>query len=139
GVKHGERPLAMPAEIKSREERGASLKETIASTEKAISRLESEAGESPTESQRQEREAAQASLKTARAALAALPALPVSYAGTGVQPAPTRFLRRGDVRSPEPVVAPAALSAVVDLPSDFELGPEAPEAQRRLKFALWLS
>ena len=63
----------------------------------------------------------------------------VSYAGTRVQPAPTRRLKRGEVTSPDEVVTPGALSAIVDLNPDFGLAADAPEAQRRLKFADWLA
>ena len=63
----------------------------------------------------------------------------VSYAGIRVQPAPTRLLRRGDVNLPDAVITPGALSAVVDLDPDFGLSADAPEAQRRLKFAAWLA
>ena len=63
----------------------------------------------------------------------------VSYAGVRVQPVPTRRLKRGDVNLPDEVVTPGALSAVVDLDPDFGLPADAPEAQRRLKFAAWLA
>jgi hypothetical protein len=39
---------------------------------------------------------------------------------------------------PEEVVTPAALSAVADLDPEFGLPADAPEAERRLKFAEWL-
>ena len=64
---------------------------------------------------------------------------PMSYAGTRVQPKPTHNLKRGDVRSPAEVVTPGALSAITALDSDFGLPADAPEAQRRLKFAHWLA
>ncbi len=64
---------------------------------------------------------------------------PVSYVGTRVQPAPTRRLKRGEVTSPDEVVTPGALSAIVDLNPDFGLAADAPEAMRRLKFADWLA
>jgi hypothetical protein len=63
----------------------------------------------------------------------------VSYAGTRVQPAPTRRLIRGEVNSPDEVVTPGALTAVTALNADFGLPADAPEAQRRLKFAAWLA
>jgi hypothetical protein len=43
------------------------------------------------------------------------------------------------VTSPEEVVTPGALSAIVDLDPEFGLTADAPEAQRRLKFATWLT
>ena len=76
-----------------------------------------------------------------RAALEALPPVSgeVSYAGTRVQPPPTRRLIRGEVISPDEVVTPGALTAIVDLNPDFGLPADAPEAERRKKFAAWLS
>jgi hypothetical protein len=91
------------------------------------------------EAQRAEREAALLRAKNAREALDAIKPLPVSYAGSRVQPAPTKLLRRGDVKSPEEVVTPAGLSAIVDLDPEFGLAADAPESERRLKFAEWLA
>jgi hypothetical protein len=80
-------------------------------------------------------------LEKSRAALAALPPVSgaVSYAGTRVQPAPTRRLLRGEVISPDEVVTPGGLSAIADLNPDFGLPADAPEAERRKKFAAWLT
>jgi len=89
--------------------------------------------------QRAEREAALGSAKQAAEALEGLKQPRVTYAGTRVQPTPTRLLKRGDVRSPQQEVTPGALSAVADLDPDFGLAADAPEAQRRLKFAAWLA
>jgi len=104
----------------------------------SIPRSRSEILEHLTDTQRKALETARADLKAARDALGAIPKLPVSYAGTRVQPEPTKFLRRGDVRSPENVVTAAGLSAVREVEPEFGLGSEAPEAQRRIKFAEWL-
>ena len=90
-------------------------------------------------SQRAERDAALAKMASARAQLDAKPSKLVSYVGTRVQPAPTHRLKRGDVKSPDEIVTPGALSAVADLNPDFGLAADAPEAQRRLKFADWLA
>ena len=92
-----------------------------------------------TDAERTEREAALKKSASARAELDATKPLPVSYAGTRVQPSPTRKLKRGDVKSPEEVVTPAGLEAVFDLDPEFGLAADAPEAQRRLKFAEWLA
>lgn len=94
------------------------------------------------EAQRVARDAALAAAKKAGEERRALDvAVPTgkTYAGNRDQPAPTRFLARGDVNSPRHVVTPGALSAVVDLEPDFGLAADAPEAQRRLKFADWLA
>jgi hypothetical protein len=92
-----------------------------------------------TEEQRGRRAAALAQLERSREALNRIKPLPVSYAGTRVQPAPTHRLKRGDVKSPQEIVTAGALSAIADLSSVFGLPADAPEAQRRLKFAAWLS
>lgn len=77
----------------------------------------------------------------ARTELEAMKPLPVSYAGKREQPAPTRKLRRGDVRSPEEIVRPGGLSALAALGVEPELGLEADaaEGRRRARFAEWLS
>jgi hypothetical protein len=87
------------------------------------------------------RDAALADLRRLRASLKSLEQAGStrSYAGTRVQPAPTRRLIRGDVTKPGEVVTPGALSAVFNLDSDFALPADAPEAKRRLKFAEWLA
>ena len=64
---------------------------------------------------------------------------PVVYAGKREQPLPTRILKRGDVKSPGDLVAPGGLAMVRGINPDFGLSPEAPEAQRRVKFAQWIS
>ena len=89
--------------------------------------------------QRAERELALSQIKRHRDALKAIKPLPVSYAGIRVQPAPTHNLRRGDVKSPREVVTPGGLSAIKEVDPDFNLTPDAPEAQRRLKFGNWLA
>lgn len=95
-----------------------------------------------TADQRAQRDAARAAASGARTELDALgPAdrVPVSYAGTRFQPPPTRRLIRGEVTSPGAVVTPGALSALATPASDFGLPADAPESQRRLKFADWLA
>ena len=97
-----------------------------------------------TAEQRTAREVALADGKKLSAALESLPPVKpprreTSYVGTRIQPAPTKRLVRGDVLAPAEVVTPGALSAVFVLESDFGLPADAPEAQRRLKFADWLA
>jgi hypothetical protein len=70
---------------------------------------------------------------------AAVPAVPISYAAN-VRPAPpTSVLGRGDVEKPGEIVAAGGLSAIHSLKPDFGLVPDAPESQRRLRFANWLA
>jgi hypothetical protein len=89
--------------------------------------------------QRAARDMALSQLKKLRHAMEAIKPLPVSYAGTRVQPTPTHNLKRGDVRAPREVVTPGGLSAIKEVDAEFNLTPDAPEAQRRLKFANWLA
>ena len=87
------------------------------------------------------RESSLAEMQQARAALDTLQKTDsqVSYAGVRIQPIPTKRLVRGDVHSEAEVVTPGALSAVMEVDSDFGLPADAPEAKRRLKFADWLA
>jgi mono/diheme cytochrome c family protein len=73
-------------------------------------------------------------LEARRAALA--PAL--TYSGVRKQPDAVHVLLRGDISQPADEVAPAALTAVNSPDASLELGADAPEAQRRLRFARWV-
>ena len=64
---------------------------------------------------------------------------PMAYAGTFRQPEPTHRLHRGDHMSPREVVAPDGLSLFKEKLGSFQLAPDAPEQQRRLAFAKWLT
>ncbi|MFN7564177.1 MAG: DUF1553 domain-containing protein [Prosthecobacter sp.] len=64
---------------------------------------------------------------------------PMAYAGTFKQPEPTHRLHRGDHMSPREVVAPEGLSLFKEKLGSFKLAPDAPEQQRRLAFAKWLT
>ena len=121
-------------------DRALSAEEVAASFRAAgFSIPQSEVLASLTDVQRVGRDMALAKVKEAQDALAAIKPSPVSYAGTRVQPAPTKLLRRGDVTSQADVVTAAGLSVIVDVESEFGLAADAPEAQRRLKFAKWLA
>ena len=70
------------------------------------------------------------------------PSMPVkqaSYAITPRQPEPTRFLVRGDIRQPTDILAPGGIASLVGVSSEFRLPADAPEAQRRLALAGWLT
>jgi hypothetical protein len=121
GVKHGERSLASADETKAHDDEIAALKKQISATKDDDSKGDTSAR-----------------VKELEQAIAAIKPLPVSYIGTRVQPDPTKRLKRGNVTSPQEVVAPGALSAIANLNADFGLTPDAPEAERRRKFAEWL-
>jgi hypothetical protein len=61
------------------------------------------------------------------------------YAVVPSQPAPTRLLARGNVTAPSEVVAPEVLSALAERLPRTELKPDAPEGQRRLALARWIT
>jgi len=63
----------------------------------------------------------------------------MSYAGVRVEPPPTALLLRGNVTSPGAIMTPAGLSAITAVAADLGLTPEAPEAQRRQRFAAWMA
>jgi hypothetical protein len=63
----------------------------------------------------------------------------VSYVGVRIEPAPTALLLRGSVTSPGAIMTPAGLSAITAVDADLGLIPEAPEAERRRRFAAWIS
>jgi hypothetical protein len=58
------------------------------------------------------------------------------YAGRFTAPEPTRRLHRGDATQPREVVAPAAPT---ELGGRLDLAPDAPERQRRLALARWIT
>jgi hypothetical protein len=77
-----------------------------------------------------------AELEEARRGLAALPPLRTAYVGTRVQAAPTRRLTRGDVEKAAETVSPGGLDILGR--ADFGLAADAPEAERRRRFADWV-
>ncbi len=95
----------------------------------------------------------QASLHSIEAAAAKLPEPKYVYAGVvhygsgnflgtggnGGEPRIIHVLARGDVRQPGKVVEPGALSWLTALPARFDLPPDAPEGQRRLALAQWIT
>jgi hypothetical protein len=64
---------------------------------------------------------------------------PMAYAVNSKQPEPTAILLRGDVEKRGAVQAPGGLSAVSSLRPDLDLSPDAPEGDRRHRFAEWVT
>ena len=93
-----------------------------------------------TPQQRKERKELLEKAQNIRAQISALPrGGGKTYAGRRRQPKPTRRLIKGNVREPAEAVRPGGLS-VISLPSgDFGLAENAPEAERRIRFANWLA
>jgi mono/diheme cytochrome c family protein len=65
-------------------------------------------------------------------------AAPLAYIGVRKQPGPTHLLIRGDILKPGERVLAGSLSGIRTPPS-LQLSAEAPEAQRRLRFAAWVA
>ena len=65
--------------------------------------------------------------------------VPQVYAANVKQPEPSAVLLRGDVEKKGEIVSAGGLSAVASLPADFELKPDAPEGERRRRFAAWVA
>lgn len=61
------------------------------------------------------------------------------YAVTPQQPETTYLLRRGDTRQRGEIVSPSGVRAVAATRAEFGLPPDAPEAQRRVKLAQWIT
>src|SRR5262249_34563578 len=74
-----------------------------------------------------------------RAKLAAVPKPDKAFAAVVLPPEPTHVLRRGDVSMKGEMVAPAGLSAIRGLSSDFGLPRDPPDGERRRKMAEWIA
>jgi hypothetical protein len=61
------------------------------------------------------------------------------YAGTFQQPVPTKVMYRGDPLAPREVVAPEGLSALKSLLKPLGMKPDAPERDRRVALAKWMT
>src|SRR5207249_2350670 len=78
-----------------------------------------------------------ARLRAERAVLA--PATALVYAANSKQPEPTAILLRGDVEKKGDTVSAGGLSTIKAPAADLDLSPDAPESERRLRFARWLT
>lgn len=74
-------------------------------------------------------------VETRRRLLAAGPV----YAVVPTEPKTTHLLKRGDTRQPADVVSPGGVETVCGSKAEFGLPADAPESQRRMKLAQWLS
>ena len=73
-------------------------------------------------------------------AIAAVPPLPQVWAGTHAQPKEATFVHLGgDPMKPAAPVPPASLQVLADLTPAFALPQGAPEGQRRLELARWIT
>ncbi len=69
-----------------------------------------------------------------------VPPLPLFWAGTYSQPKePTRLHKGGDPMKPGDVIAPASLKVLSAVTPAYELPADAPEGERRLALAQWIT
>ena len=71
--------------------------------------------------------------------LAAVPAPAEVYAAKPTAVTKAHLLERGSVSKPGEEVFPGALTAVSQMAPDFQLGPEATDAERRMALANWIA
>ena len=129
GIRHGERPVATAAELKS-------MRADIADLEKEIKSLDAKAKVEGVGQDEFLARKKQAEVERDRLVQSTRE---VTYAGRRDQPPPTRRFKRGNVTMPQEVVTAGGLSAIDSLPADLGLAVDAPEASRRLRFAAWLT
>ena len=67
------------------------------------------------------------------------PAKRVCYAVVPRQPEPAHLLVRGDIRQEGPVVSAGGVASLAGTIAEFGLSPEAPEAERRVALARWMT
>lgn len=84
------------------------------------------------------RDMAVVELKTTEEKLASLTP-PQTYSGVRRQPEPTVVFLRGDIKNPGERVTAAGLTSVRGLPAELALSSDAPEAERRRRFAEWVA
>lgn len=88
---------------------------------------------------RTKRDALQSDSERYTAEIKAQETPPQTYAANSQQPVLTYVLPRGDIQAQGELVSAGGLSAVSGCSSDFGLSPDAPEAQRRVALARWLT
>ena len=123
GIHHGERTTLLPAEITAR-------KMEIEGHEKRLAGLEKQVKQNSTDELVKQRDQARESFRNM---------LQFAYAAKPSKPEPTHFLERGESDNRKHLVAAAGLSAITSLPGDLGLNTDSPEADRRLRFAEWMT
>lgn len=93
-----------------------------------------------TETESNELQRLRTQLADVQARIAAIPPLPVMWVGTRSQPAePTRLHIGGDPMKPGEIVAPASLNVLDETTTAYTLADNAPEGERRLALANWIT
>jgi hypothetical protein len=92
-----------------------------------------------TDDKRKQRQTLIGELASVRLELQGITTNDFSYCVNPRQPEPTFVLKRGDVETKGEQVTPGGLSTIRTLSSELGLKADAPEGQRRLKLAAWLT
>ncbi len=61
------------------------------------------------------------------------------YASLSKQPEPTHLLSRGDAAQPLAAIGAGGIASLAGVDSQFGLAPDAPEAERRIRLARWIT
>lgn len=91
-----------------------------------------------TAEQRKQRDQLMEQIKQTQVVLSALENTRV-WTVQSIPPATVKLLGRGDVRQEGAVVSPKGLSAIQTVSSDFGLKPDAPDNERRVQLARWIT
>ena len=114
------------------------LKKAIAERTKAELATGKTAGATPDEQQKQT--ALTQQIAQTQQKINAIPRLPEVWAGTYIQPnAPTFVHKGGDPMKPGDSVVPASLNVLDRVTKPFALKVDAPESERRLALATWIT
>ncbi|MBL8819625.1 MAG: DUF1553 domain-containing protein [Planctomyces sp.] len=139
---HGLRRRMGPTEEQQWNSETLELRQKIDSLATAVKTLEEHkkaAGTNWNETQQQELDQSHEQLQASQRELSVRHPVVMAFVGDREQPQPTVVFDRGDVQKPGKVVQPAGLS-LISLPGpDLQLPADAPEAERRIRFAHWLT
>ncbi|MFO0803050.1 MAG: DUF1553 domain-containing protein [Gemmataceae bacterium] len=139
---HGTRRMMSEAEETEWQKATAPLRSKIEQLDKAATELDKQANADLKSDAVKERRAKAAALRqereAARKELDAKHPVTLAFVGDREQPAPTVVYKRGDVTKPDEVVKPGGVSAVSPK-AEWGLAENAPEAERRIRFAAWLT
>lgn len=121
-------------------DRALSTDEILASFKAGVERVSREQVlNALSEADRKEHARLEAELTQFRAKLPSLPAAATAYAASIRLPGPTFLLKRGDIESKGEIVTAGPPAAIEGAPRDLALSTDSPEAQRRLRFAEWVT
>ena len=142
--KHGMRRMLGEREDAEWQAATKPLRETIAACEKRMAELDREIKASDAKPEVKaalaaERKEIEAERDKSKGEMDARFSVTLAFTGDREQPKPTVIFVRGDIRQPGEVVAPGALSAVREPQPEWGLAPDAPEGERRVRFARWVT